>query len=335
MSNRNKRLDLARGLVMLYVVTIIHGAYWLGLGNDFRSILLFEMPVVFIISGYAFAFYSKNKPSINLTSYIKYAQTRVSRIYIPYFAYAVVCIIVVILAQENTNIQEHIFAWLNPFTRGTGHSISSLTWHLWFIPPFIIVTLLLPIVTHRWIEKLPFALCFLLLVFFLYFANWWVEGKFSTPVFYFFWAYVGYKLGAGLTIKRNILFAVIAIAAILLAIGVVFMNQTLNMQLNKFPPNLMFLWFSCIWIAILFITCNHVSPKIVNYLLENKFVALFVKNGYSIYLWQGIGYATAKAIQSQFEVNVLVTWLMAIILTVMLGTLFSPLEKIKWVSSRV
>jgi peptidoglycan/LPS O-acetylase OafA/YrhL len=335
MSNRNQRLDLARGLIMIYVVIIIHGVYWLGLVNDFTPILLFEMPVIFIISGFAFALYSKNKPTINLRSYIRYAQSRVSRIYIPYLAYAVVCFGVVTLVQENINILDGFLAWINPFTHGKGYSIYSLTWHLWFIPPFLIVTLLLPVVTHKWIEKLPFALCFLLLCFFMYFANWWGEGRFSTPAFYCFWAYVGFKLGGGLKINRNILFAVIAIATILLAIGVVFMNQSLNMQLNKFPPNLMFLWFSCIWIAIILITCNHVSPNIVNYLLEHKFVGLFVKNGYSIYLWQGIGYAAAKTIRSQFDLNVLITWFMAIMITVMLGMLFSPFEKIKWVSSRV
>jgi fucose 4-O-acetylase-like acetyltransferase len=319
---------------MIYIVTIIHGVYWLGFGQAFSSILLFEMPIVFIISGYAYAIYVKANPEVNLSIYIKYAQTRISRIYIPYFAYALVCAIVVTLIQGNTNIQENLVAWLNPFTRGQGHSISSLSWHLWFIPPFLIVTLLLPVVTYKWIRKLPLVLCFLLLCFFLYFANWYIEARLATPVFYLFWAYVGFKLGGGLTLKSKTLFTVIAIATSMLVIGVVFLNQSLNMQLNKFPPNLMFLWFSCIWVSLLFLGVNHVSTNVVNYLLDNKFVALFVKNGYSIYLWQGIGYASAITIQSQFDLHVLLTWCMAIMFTVILGTLFSPLEKIKWTFSR-
>jgi fucose 4-O-acetylase-like acetyltransferase len=334
MLNRNKRLDLARGLIMIYIVTIIHGVYWLGFGQAFSSILLFEMPIVFIISGYAYAIYAKKNPVISLRIYFRYAQTRLSRIYIPYFVYALVCAIVVSLVQGNIHIQENLLAWLNPFTRGQGHSISSLSWHLWFIPPFLIVTLFLPVVTHKWIRKLPLILGFLLLCFFLYFANWYIEAKFSTVVFYFFWAYVGFKLGGGLTITSNVLLAVIAIASIMLAIGAIFMDQSLNMQLNKFPPNLMFLWFSCIWIAIIFMACNHIPANVINYLLENKFVSLFVKNGYSLYLWQGIGYASAKAMQSQFELHVVLTWLLAIMFTVILGMLFSPLEKIRWSFSR-
>lgn len=319
---------------MIYIVTIVHGVYWLGFGQAFTSILLFEMPLVFIISGYAYAIYAKTNPSINLRIYIKYAQTRMSRIYIPYFAYALVCAIVVTMLQGNINIQENLFAWLNPFTRGQGHSVSSLSWHLWFIPPFLIVTLLLPVVTYKWIKKLPLVLCFLLLCFFLYFANWYIEARLATPVFYFFWAYVGFKLGGGLTLKSNTLLIVIAIAISMLGIGVVFLNQSLNMQLNKFPPNLMFLWFSCIWVAIIFMACNYISPNVINYLSENKFVSLFVKNGYSLYLWQGVGYASAKAMQSQFDLNVVITWLIAIMFTVILGMLFSPLEKIRWSFSR-
>jgi peptidoglycan/LPS O-acetylase OafA/YrhL len=292
------------------------------------------MPIVFIISGYAYAIYVKSNPKINLGIYIKYAQTRMSRIYIPYFAYALICAIIVTLVKGNINIQENLLAWLNPFTGGKGHSISSLSWHLWFIPHFLIVTLLLPVVTNKLISKLPLVLCFLLLCLFLYFAMY-IEARLTTPAFYFFWAYIGYKLGGGLSLKNNALFIVIAIATSMLAIGVVYLNQSLNMQLNKFPPNLMFLWFSCIWVSLIFLGLNYVSSNVVNYLLDNKFVALFVKSGYSIYLWQGIGYASAKTIQSQFNLNIAITWFIAIVFTVILGVLFSPLERIKWSFSRI
>jgi fucose 4-O-acetylase-like acetyltransferase len=56
MINRNKGLDVARGLVMFYIITIIHGVYWLGIfESDLSSLLLFEMPLIFMISGYAYA----------------------------------------------------------------------------------------------------------------------------------------------------------------------------------------------------------------------------------------------------------------------------------------
>ena len=55
-AKRNVGLDVARGLLMAYVVIIIHGSFWLGIiPAPANSILLFEMPLIFIVSGAAFA----------------------------------------------------------------------------------------------------------------------------------------------------------------------------------------------------------------------------------------------------------------------------------------
>jgi hypothetical protein len=41
MANRNKGLDVARGMVMFYIITIIHGVYWIGIFESTFSSLLF------------------------------------------------------------------------------------------------------------------------------------------------------------------------------------------------------------------------------------------------------------------------------------------------------
>jgi fucose 4-O-acetylase-like acetyltransferase len=197
MANRNKGLDVARGMVMFYIITIIHGVYWLGIfESNFSSLLLFEMPLIFMISGYAYAITVKRKHIRDLYDYFEYAQSRVIRIYIPYLAYAFVCALIVILIQEMDNTVDTVLSWINPVTRGKGHSWSALTWHLWFIPPFLIVTLCLPMVNFAWVKKIPLWFSFLLLFIFLYLANTVVGSKLSTPLFYFFWAYLGFKLGS-------------------------------------------------------------------------------------------------------------------------------------------
>ena len=49
---RDANLDKYRAIVMAYIVCIIHLIYWAGFCSEpDRSFLLFEMPVIFFISG--------------------------------------------------------------------------------------------------------------------------------------------------------------------------------------------------------------------------------------------------------------------------------------------
>ena len=55
---RIHNLDTVRGVLMLYIVGIIHGQFWLNLiplPQWASSLMLFEMPAIFIVSGYAYA----------------------------------------------------------------------------------------------------------------------------------------------------------------------------------------------------------------------------------------------------------------------------------------
>ena len=54
---RDKQLDLYRGLSMIYVVCFIHVIYWLKIGSEpILSLMLFEMPLIFFISGASLSF---------------------------------------------------------------------------------------------------------------------------------------------------------------------------------------------------------------------------------------------------------------------------------------
>lgn len=64
---RDKQLDLYRGLSMIYVVCFTHVIYWLKIGMEpLLSIMLFEMPIIFFISGASLSFNKKpRKNTVN------------------------------------------------------------------------------------------------------------------------------------------------------------------------------------------------------------------------------------------------------------------------------
>src|SRR5690349_2498022 len=83
-------LDVARGALMAYVIIVIHGVFWLGLlPQPWSTVLLFEMPPIFVITGAAF-FYAERGKALTFGSYATYIARRFLRILAPYWAYALV-----------------------------------------------------------------------------------------------------------------------------------------------------------------------------------------------------------------------------------------------------
>ena len=146
---RNKTVDVIRGLLMLYIVGIVHGVFWLELiPRPFSSILLFEMPLIFLVSGYSFALFSSNTGfQLSFPGYFKYLVSRLIRVLVPYYGYATVCVIAIIAYTRGANYMAVISDWMNPFIFQKLDPFGLLTSHLWFVPPFIIVTLALPFIS--------------------------------------------------------------------------------------------------------------------------------------------------------------------------------------------
>jgi len=93
---------------MLFVVCIIHVMYWLKMGCEpFLSIFLFEMPILFFISGAAQSVINSKR------SLWKSCKSRINRVLIPYYIYAaVICSIMLIISvickfdsEKNTYIK--------------------------------------------------------------------------------------------------------------------------------------------------------------------------------------------------------------------------------------
>ena len=315
---------------MIYIIIVIHGIFWLKLlPRPYATVLLLEMPLIFLVSGYAFALSSKKVSSINVSFYLNYAKSRLTRIIVPYFAYALVCASIVMFLSNENNYIEIILAWFNPLSYGTGANAYTLNWHLWFIPPFLVVTLALPLCKSDIFSRIPAAFMLILLCVSFSIASYF-ESMLTTPIFYFMWAFIGFKLGSGVNISDKILIAIALVSTLALFIGKYNFNADLDMQTNKFPPNLLFLVFSCIWVSLALVFAPKVPQKAVDALAANKLVSLFVSSGYTLYLWQGLGFSAAFVLKSKFDLNPVVTLLIAVVITIVLGKLASPIERIRW-----
>ena len=333
---RNKSIDIARAALIFYIVTIIHGVFWLDMmPHDYGSLLLFEMPLIFVISGYAYGLFEKKSQFVlNPKNYILFVFSRSSRILIPYFAYAIGCLLVVIPLsnkQSPTDILATTIAWLNPITGGEGHSFGMLTMHLWFIAPFLMVTLLLPLVTKFYSLDIPLwitamGLCVVISIMSVIPEP---SSTLITPIFYLFWAYLGYILTSNLEIKRSQCIGVLLLGVAALLLSKFFLPVTLNMQSNKFPPNWLFFVFSSIWLSLFLLVFSYLNLKQIEFLASANWFKPLIANGYSIYLWQGMGYTMVSIIDSQTNLSTYFSWFLAIIITVLLGTFFGPLERIR------
>jgi peptidoglycan/LPS O-acetylase OafA/YrhL len=345
-AERDVGLDVARGLLMAWIITVIHGIFWLGiLPRGPGSWLLFEMPPVFMITGAAyFLGEGQKRDRLKPSNYLDFVLRRGVRIYVPYLVYVATAAVLVTVVKwdgllTGEDALSRIWSWLNAVTRGAGHTWGMLSWHLWFVAPFMLVTVLLPLITAKHLATFvkPWMLAALgaaaiLGLGQLSFVAPLDDQLIKNTVFYAFWAVFGFMLAAmpkrwslgDYTIVLGLAATGMIGAAMALPASV-----SLDMQHNKFPPNAMFFLFSCAWMPVLLIAARLIRKEHVVAIGRSPLVKPFISAGYSIYLWQGMGYTLAVVTGREFGLNVYVVWAEAIALTVALGLLFAPLERIR------
>jgi peptidoglycan/LPS O-acetylase OafA/YrhL len=348
-SERNQGIDVARGLLMFYIVFIIHGFFWLNLVPEMiRSNVLFEMSLVFIISGYAFNLAESNKKAkaqpVGFKAYLKFMLARLSRILLPYFAYAMACILICFVHSQSDSkstwqLSQIVADWLNPFADRSRYKINFIDWHLWFIPPFLLITAVLPFTTKLKLSiHAPLWLIMLgatIAVYLLSLCNFSESALLKSVFFYLLWAIFGYHIATvGINAYKAdyLKIAIISIAGLLIIFSLNADSRILIMQHNKFPPNAVYFLFNCIWVTFFLALATifqSQSQDISRYLAKQWWFKPFIFAGYSIYLWQGIGYFIASKLAYYFGLPILITWITALLCTVALGLLASPIERIR------
>lgn len=153
---RDYQLDIYRALSMIYVVCVIHVLYWLKLGCEpWISVILFEMPVIFFVSGASLSF-NKNPRSVLST-----LKSRFLRVMLPYYIYAIMMVLVVVVVSVICKLWyseiEHVFGsevlrkhmcditqytWNDvvKIISGTDIPQAPYVWHIWFILPYMILS---------------------------------------------------------------------------------------------------------------------------------------------------------------------------------------------------
>ncbi len=255
-TERDRTLDRMRGFAMLWVI-FVHVLYWgvfytTPLTDVIKSFLLFEMPLFFFITG------ATNSMSRD-TGYFSFVYKRFARILIPYWVFAVICAVLSVgkYTLENGFDPKKaviiIGSWLVPIDKQYSN-ITYLTWALWFVPVYLCIVLLIPLMKKLVRKPLQFALSGALLGIFVI-SNVLNLGFLQKVSFYALWTFAGMyysfikeKLASAKT--RAIMGAVAVLGAgVLTLLGI--RGVSLDMQYNKFPPNIVFFVYSCVAMAVI------------------------------------------------------------------------------------
>ncbi len=346
---RIQNLDTVRGMLMLYIVGIIHGLFWLNLIPQWASsLMLFEMPSIFIVSGYAYSLYENstcngNRNPLSVKAYCSFLVARLTRILVPYAVYAMTCIALIysfpwIGKGNDYALSDLIVGWMNPANYGEGFSVGYLNYHLWFVPVFLIVTAAMPLATRFRPFKNP-SLLFLVVgvaiaevaISKAHFPG---QEIIKQAVFYLVFSLLGYYMARANEYFSRVNFGQVAIVAAILLMMIVIAEgnfRALNMHVNKFPPNGIFFLFSCLWVSLFLILWVKVPWFLETFkkLGDGIWLRPFITAGYSIYLWQGIGYTVAIQVGMAAHLPKLAMWLLALGISVGLGLLAAPAERVR------
>ena len=134
---RDLQLDGYRGIVMIYIVCVIHVVNWLDYNIEpYNSFMLFEMPIIFFISGASLTFSGDKNFWQNLNN-------RLWRILVPYYIYAIVAIILLTLGSKlttyNFELSKYSLGNIGRVVFALDIPQSPFLAHIWFIIPYLLV----------------------------------------------------------------------------------------------------------------------------------------------------------------------------------------------------
>lgn len=285
--NRDYQLDAYRALMMIYVPCVIHVLYWLDKGSSIiNSLALFEMPVIFYISGATMYITGKKRGFIELLS------NRAKRVLLPYYFFIFGCltyIIVSLLIAPNL-VQNGKYSIIKIFLAQDRSLPVPFMIHLWFILPYLIVSCSFAI-QQKWANKLNrwkymvilLVLCCLSTA--LTPINPTIAKPIREAIFYNFFFMAGYLFYKRISFKT--LLNLTILTGIIVAISI-YKEWTIkgyfSMQIHKFPPDLIFISFGIFSIGLLALFFGNFTIP------QNRLLNHWNKYGYTIYLWQNFSF---------------------------------------------
>lgn len=328
---RDKTIDRLRGFAMFWVL-IVHILYWTEYFDTTKfwiSFALFEMPLFFFLTGASNSFSDASQPWV-------FFKKRFKRMVIPYLIFVAVGLTATFVYLACTQglpipvMAVMTFAWLLPFA--TPYSpIPYLTYAIWFVPVYICVVFLLSILKRAHASSKRLYVGAGLLVLSIIFDVLKLQWLQNLP-FYTFWAYLGLsytEIKNAITSRKAIKWlAMIAVTAMAILTGCHFFGVSLNMQVNKFPPNTVFLVFSFATMSILGLLLpllNKAFAKIESMPLLGTTLTRFSKFSLTVFLWHPFAFLAIIPLVNLIPIANGVKALIALALIVALCTIAAPL----------
>ena len=290
---RDTNLDIFRGFVMVYIICVVHLLYWIEISlPSLKCMCLFEMPLVFFISGAAHTL-SKRRGIKN------YVLGRINRVVFPYYGFLLFLFFIsIVLFYQCGDTIDYISYLKAFFFIGGGNGLGPYsvikTSHLWFVSTYLFVSIIVPLVyklikveiTSRTYCIILVSVCFIVVglngVHHKSFLN-----HFATLICYMAFYIMGFQYKRVNSLIRMLL-AVICFGILFFSLQI---GLDMNMYNNKYPVTLIFMVYGLMWICILSLIYQPILILYHKSNLVKKILDIYNTQGYSLYLYQPISYA--------------------------------------------
>ena len=328
---RDIQLDNYRALAMIYVI-FGHTCYWMGdMLEPYQSFVLFAMAMVFFISGASISLGSSRR------SLMSAIIGRVKRVVIPFYIYAVVIIILSVLAGmllgDTTRFGVRPFhlmdySWRDVLSILLCQDVPHIpnNAHLWFLTPYLILSGTFPL-QQRLIEKCPRAVYMAICIALFLLAQAFTQSEVLREVLcyniFIVAGYLYYRRD-----KEIVTASVGLLAGAAIVVYVLLGGHFSPMQGHKFPPDWIFAFYGLFAVCMLSLVLRRVTIP------SNRFLRLWNTRGYTIYLYQSLAFILVAIIRQYTygRIPSMGLWLVAdFVLVVLLLTVLSwvayPLER--------
>lgn len=334
---RDKTLDHLRCLAMLQVI-VVHALYWPDFFssariNLYKSLLLFEMPLFFFVSGASSGYSREESPWTSV-------RKRWLRILIPYWVYALICAALSIAhaagtagAVEGKEALRILLSWILPINRQITE-LPYLDYAVWFVPVYLAVTAVLPLLREMRKSRAGGIACAFALGL-LYALSLKAEaGWLRYPAFYLLWTFAGlyYPEIRRAGTARWYLPAALSALALL---GLRLAGQNLDMQVHKFPPDPVFLVFSIFWMSLLLAGrkgLDAAMDRAQRVPVLSRLVDCFSHRTTTVFLYQSFAFYASAGISTLLVparlpwIRLLVCFPLTLLFCVLLAAVFGPIE---------
>ena len=282
-NNYDRSLGYLRSIAMINVV-LVHIFYHLnvfpGIG---KSLLLFEMPLLFFLTG-------ANNFSNYKGVYWKYIVCRLTKIYIPYLLFALINIIVLCVSK---GFQPINLLWLSPVNFMVQPAASGLDGSYsvtWWFNVYICILFVIPFFKKFYdrfsnigIKIIPLCVIFIIVIILTWYYT---SCKQSSVVYWFllilvylFFTYIGafyQRYLKELNLQRMLIISLVGfISLFILVVTISSTNFTWDIQSNKFPTNFIFILFGNLWLWFFIIFLKWIT-KAFDTLCKIKFFRFFI-----------------------------------------------------------